>query len=66
VRIVCGWNDYRHEPRCGDEVVSDRPSQYRASLEVGDRIEIGGQPGDREAVTVAWRSRRTARAVKKR
>jgi hypothetical protein len=37
--------DYRYEFRRGDEVVATGHLNYEQPLEVGDRIEIGGQFG---------------------
>jgi hypothetical protein len=37
--------DYRYELRRGEEVVATGRLNYEQPLEVGDRIEIGGQPG---------------------
>ena len=37
--------DYRYEVRGGDEVVATGHLSREQPLEVGDRIEIGGQPG---------------------
>jgi hypothetical protein len=37
--------DYRYELRRGDEVVATGHVNYERPLEVGDRVEIGGQPG---------------------
>jgi len=37
--------DYRYELRRGDEVVATGHLTYAQPLEVGVRIEIGGQPG---------------------
>jgi hypothetical protein len=37
--------DYRYEQRRGDEVVATGHLNYERPLEVGARIEIGGQPG---------------------
>ena len=37
--------DYRYELRRGDEVVATGRLNYEQPLEVGDRIEIGGQHG---------------------
>jgi len=36
--------DYRYELRDGDEVVATGHLRREQPLEVGDRIEIGGQP----------------------
>jgi hypothetical protein len=41
---VAGF-DYRYEPRRGDEVVATGRLNYEQPLEVGDRVEIGGQYG---------------------
>jgi hypothetical protein len=35
--------DYRYELRRGDEVVATGHLNYERSLEIGDRLEIGGQ-----------------------
>ena len=35
--------DYRHELRRGEEIVATGRLNYEQALEVGDRIEIGGQ-----------------------
>lgn len=43
--FVCGWVDYRYELRRADEVVATDHLNYAHPLEVGDRVEIGGQPG---------------------
>jgi hypothetical protein len=40
-----GRVDYRYELRRGDEVVATDHLSREQSLEIGDRIEIGGQPG---------------------
>lgn len=37
--------DYRYELRRGDEVVATGRLTYEQPLEVGDRVEIGGQHG---------------------
>ena len=37
--------DYRYELRRGDEVVATGRLNHEQRLEVGDRIEIGGQAG---------------------
>jgi hypothetical protein len=37
--------DYRYELRRGDEVVATGHLNHEGPLEVGARIEIGGQPG---------------------
>jgi hypothetical protein len=37
--------DYRYELRCGDEVVATGHLNHEQPLDVGDRIEIGGQAG---------------------
>jgi hypothetical protein len=37
--------DYRYELRRGEEVVATGRLNYEQPLEVGDRIEIGGQHG---------------------
>jgi len=37
--------EYRYELRRADEVVATGHLTYEQPLEVGDRIEIGGQPG---------------------
>ena len=37
--------DYRYELRCGDEVVATGHLHYEEPLAVGDRLEIGSQPG---------------------
>jgi hypothetical protein len=37
--------DYRYELRRGDEVVATGHLSREEPLEVGDRLEIGGQPG---------------------
>jgi hypothetical protein len=37
--------DYRYELRRGDEVVATGHLNYERPLGVGDRVEIGGQPG---------------------
>jgi hypothetical protein len=37
--------EYRYELRRDDEVVATGHLNYEQPLEVGDRIEIGGQPG---------------------
>ncbi len=37
--------DYRYELRRGDEVVATGRMNYEQPLEVGHRIEIGGQHG---------------------
>jgi hypothetical protein len=37
--------DYRYELRRGDEVLATGHLSRELPLEVGDRIEIGGQPG---------------------
>jgi len=37
--------DYRYELRRGDEVVATGHLNYERPLEVGDHVEIGGQPG---------------------
>jgi hypothetical protein len=37
--------DYRYELRRGDEVVATGHLTSEQPLEVGDRVEIGGQPG---------------------
>jgi hypothetical protein len=42
--------DYRYELRRGDEVVATGHLNYEQPLEVGDRIEIGGQVGIVRAV----------------
>jgi hypothetical protein len=36
---------YRYELRRGDEVVATGHLNHEQSLEVGDRVQIGGQPG---------------------
>jgi hypothetical protein len=38
-----GGVDYRYELRRGDEVVATGHLNYERSLEIGDRLEIGGQ-----------------------
>jgi hypothetical protein len=45
VRSSVAGVDYRYELRRGDEVVATGHLTYEQPLEVGDRIEIGGQPG---------------------
>lgn len=37
--------DYRYELRRGDEVVATGHVNYEQPLEIGDRVEIGGQHG---------------------
>lgn len=37
--------DYRYELRRGDEIVATGHLNHEQPLEVGDRIEIGGQHG---------------------
>ena len=37
--------DYRYELRHGEEIVATGRLNYEQPLEVGDRIEIGGQHG---------------------
>jgi hypothetical protein len=37
--------DYRYELRSGDEVVATGHLNHEQPLDVGDRIEIGGQAG---------------------
>jgi hypothetical protein len=37
--------DYRYELRRGDEVVATGHLSREQPLEVGERLEIGGQPG---------------------
>jgi hypothetical protein len=48
-RVSCRWSvarvDYRYELRRGDEVVATGHLNYERPLEVGDRVEIGGQLG---------------------
>ena len=37
--------EYRYELRRADEVVATGHVNYEQPLEIGDRLEIGGQPG---------------------
>src|SRR5205823_565180 len=37
--------DYRYELRSGQEILATGHLSHEQPLEVGDRIEIGGQPG---------------------
>ena len=48
--------DYRYELRRGDEVVATGHLNYERPLEVGDHVEIGGQPGIVRGKI--WRQRR--------
>lgn len=46
VRVsVAGVVGYRYELRRGDEVVPTGHLHHEQALEVGDRFQIGGQPG---------------------
>ena len=45
VRSTVAGVEYRYELRRADEVVVTGHVNYEQPLEIGDRIEIGGQPG---------------------
>jgi hypothetical protein len=49
--------DYRYELRRGDEVVATGRLNYEQPVEVGDRIEIGGQHGIVNAIEPIFRER---------
>jgi hypothetical protein len=44
VLILCVWVDYRYELRGGDELVATGHLSREQPLQVGDRLEVSGQP----------------------